>query len=380
MSDTIRLHPRALRRKAREKAVISQKKIRRWLKKAKLSETELSTALALLGIHGHAERILWSDVAARYKASKLFATLMAQHRAARPNTRTYYLITLIDDCGTTSDRTPNLALETMTMKAWRALNSMNLNAVGMLEVHPLMNYPGGKDGRSLILHGHAIAWADAPFNHRAAEAAFNASPAWTCSLGAKPVDIRPIDPAPGHIERVAHYLAKAAISVKNLMPKINKPGRFKMKDTTAGFRDGLASRLFEGQSQVELMSVMFGVGEGSMVRQAIRTELTRWHAARKGDVLVPKTFDVWAFWLAIRQRDVRTKYLPYRFVGGAYAPIVTVVPPKPAPKAATVSYAGPPSTQPMNHPKPTRPSPKPLMRLRERQALKRKMRNSPRTH
>lgn len=101
---------------------------------------------------------------------------------------------------------------------------------------------------------------------------------------------------------------------------------------------------------------------------------------RKSIASVPKTFDVWTFWLTIRQRDVRTKYRPYRFVGGAYAPIVTVVPPKPALKAATASDPGPSSTQPTKHTKPTRPLPKAPMRLRERQALKRKMRSSPRTH
>ncbi len=380
MSNKILILPDDPRRRARENYRFNVAQNQRWLDRAKLNEKDSSTALALLGIHGHAERILWSDMPARDKVSRTLASLMVRHQADSPATRTYYFITFIDDCGTTSDRTPNLAVEPIIQKARRTVSSLNLHAVVMLEVHPLMNYPGGGAGRSLILHGHAIAWTDAPFDHRAAEAACNASTAWTCSLGAKPVDIQPIPREPGHMERVAHYLAKQAPSVKNLMPNHSKPGSLMMMDTIKGYRDGLAARVFEGQSQVELMSVLIGVGDGSVVRQAVRTELTHWHAVRKSDVLVPKTFDVWAFWLAIRRRDVRTKYQPYRFVGGAYAPIVTVVPPKPALKTATMSDPGRPSTQPMKHAKPTQPSPNPPMRLRERQALKRKKKELAHTH
>lgn len=337
MSDKILLDPADLQRKARENYRLYHKKIREWLRLPKTNDEERSVALALLGIHGHAERILWSDIPARYKASRALASHMAQHQATSPATRTYYFMTFIDDIGMTSDRVPNLAIEPIIQKVRRAVSSLKVHSIVMLEVHPLMNYPGGQAGRSLLLHAHAIAWTDEPFDHGRAEAAFNASPAWTCSLGAKPVDIRPIDRAPGHMERVAHYLAKQVPSVKNLMPSHSKPGRFIMLDTTRGYRNGLACRIFEGQSQVELMSVMFGVGDGRVVRQAVRAELTRWHAARSSDVLVPKTFDVWAFWLAIRQRDVRSMYRPYRFVGGAYAPIAIVTPPEAASNPAIES-------------------------------------------
>lgn len=382
MSDKIPLSPTDLQRRSRKSFYLYQKKIRDWFKLSKVNDEERSVALALLGVRGHADRILWSDIPARYKASRALASHMARHQATSPATRTYYLMTFIDDCGTTSDRAPNLAIEPVTQKVRRAVSSLGVDAIVMLEVHPLMNYPGGKNGRSLLLHAHAIAWTDEPFDHRGAEAAFNASPAWTCSLGAKPVDIRPIDRTPGHMERVAHYLAKQTPSVKNLMPSHSKPGRFMMMDTIKGYRDGLACRIFEGQSQVELMSVLFGVGEGSVVRQAVRAELKQWHVARPSDVLIPKTRDVWAFWLSIRQRDSRSMYLPYRFVGGAYAPIAIIMPPQATSKPAIASVCLPSALRQLakSSARPTRSPRTRLMRLTERQALKRKTKEFTDTH
>ena len=137
------------------------------------------------------------------------------------------------------------------------------------------------------------------------------------------------------MESVAHYLIKQRPDAKNLMPNHHKPGRNLMMDTTAGYRDEFALRLFEGQSQVELMSVMFGVGDGRKVRQSIRTHVTKWHRSRHRQVTVAKDYDVWAFWTRLRERRGSQRYLPYRFDGGAFRPVVAIqrpasVPPRPA--------------------------------------------------
>lgn len=323
--------PMDLERIARSNFQSAQEKFSRWLKSARVKDEDLRIALSLVGRGGHAERILWSDMPARFMTSKLFAALMVRHQAVAPVNRTYYFITLIDDCGTTSDRLPNLAIDPLTQKVRRAIASLHLNAVVMLEIDPLINYPGGGGGRSLLLHAHALAWTDAPFDLKAASRSLNSSSAWTCSLGARPYDITPIDRTPEDMERVAYYISKQAPGAKNLMPSKKKPGRMVMMSTIEGYRDGLACRLLEGQSQVELMSVMFGVGrDGSAVRQAIRAELAQWHNARPSKLIVPKGFDVWAFWLKIRKDNTRSGYLPYRFKGGAYGPVVTLPPPSQA--------------------------------------------------
>ncbi|KQU46925.1 hypothetical protein ASG67_14775 [Sphingomonas sp. Leaf339] len=332
-------HPHAERDKAKAKFAEIVKKIRDHLTSFDLDDHDLQYGLGLLGVGARAERLLWSDISARNMASKTLAALTSCHQDAAPQDRTYYMISFVDDCGTTSDRTPHLALDQMIKKMRRALAKMDVNAFAMLEVHPLMNFPGGGAGRSLLLGAHAIAWTDMPFDHAAAVKELNASPAWNCGLGAAPVHIAVIDQGYGHMERVAHYLMKQTLSAKNLMPSHSKPGRNRMMDTKKGYRDEFALRLFEGQSQVELMNVMFGVGEGSVIRQALRSALVKWHHARKVPVVVPKDFDVWAFWGRIRANHGSRLYLPYRFDGGAFRPIaaLTAVTKKPHHAAAQPS-------------------------------------------
>lgn len=316
--------PHAALEKAKDDFKASVKKVRDHLTSFGLDDHDHQVGLGLLGVCARAERLLLSDIPARYMASKTLAASMSSHQDAAPQDRSYYLISFADDCGTTSDRTPYLALDQMIQKTRRALAKLNVNAFVMLEVHPVINFPGGGAGRSLLLGAHAIAWTDKPFDHAAAVKELNASPAWNCGLGAAPVHIAVIDQGYGHMERVAHYLMKQTPSAKNLMPSHSHPDRNLMMDTIKGYRDEFALRLFEGQSQVELMNVMFGVGEGSDIRQALRSTLVKWHRARKVPVAVPKDYDVWAFWGRIRANHGSRRYLPYRFDGRAFRPTAAV--------------------------------------------------------
>lgn len=328
MSRKIRSNQDEAKRKVREDFASSARKIRRYLKSLNLSEDEYIIALGLMGVGHRSDRLLWSDLPARFHASKTLALMMDRHGRAVPDGRTYYMLTFNDDCGFTSDRVPHLAIEKLTRKVRRAVAGMDLHAFVMLEVHPLMNYPGGGAGRSLLLGAHAIAWRDQPFDHVGAAAAWCASPAWRCTLGADAVHIQVIPPS--DLARVAHYLMKQRPSAKNLMPNKHKPGKLMMMDTIKGYRNEFAVRLFEGQSQVELKNVMFGVGDGSRVRQALRAEVTKWHRARPCPISVPSDLDVWAFWQRLRQDHGSKHYLPYRFDGGSARPVPTIVPPVPA--------------------------------------------------
>lgn len=318
---------------------LSTRKIRRYIKKLNLSRDEYIIALGLMGKGYRAERLLWSDNPGRYRGSKTLARMMVRHHRAAPAGRTYYMLTFNDDCGFTSDRVPHLAIQQTIDKVRRAVAGMGLHAFVMLEVHPLMNFPGGGAGRSLLLGAHAIAWSDQPFDHVRKAAALCASPAWRCTLGADPVHISVI--APNDLARVSHYLMKQRPDTKNLMPNKHKPGQLLMMDTTEGYRDEFAVRLFEGQSQVELMNVMFGVGDGSVIRQALRTEIVQWHRKRTSAISVRKDVDVWAFWQRLRQSHGSKRFLPYRYDGCAIKPRVVIhrpcVPdPAPQPTASVV--------------------------------------------
>lgn len=315
-------------RRTRSEFIESAKKISRYCRLWKLSSDDHAIALGLMGERHRAEQLLWSDLRARYHASKGLASIMTSHQTNAPTGRTYYMLSFCDDSGYTSDRVPYLSIQQTIEKVRRAIASLDLHAFVMLEVHPVINYPRGGAGRSLLLGAHAIAWTDRPFNHNQSSAALCASPAWSCTLGADPVHISVI--APGDIARVAHYLMKQRPSAKNLTPNKHKLGKLLMMETIKGYRNEFAVRLFEGQSQVELMNMMFGVGDGSEVRQTLRAEVTKWHRARTCPISVPSELDVWAFWQRLRQDHGSKHYLPYRFDGGSARPVPTIVPPVPA--------------------------------------------------
>lgn len=289
------------------------KKIRRTLAKLSLAQTDRNALLALLGTSGRAERPLASDRRVVKRAALILARNMRKEFPENP-ARRFFHVTLIDDVGTTSDREPVAYLDFLEDKTRRALVSVGLDAVVVLEMHPLMNYPAGGQGRSLLYHAHAIAWSDKPFDPGAAEERLNGSRAWHCSLGAQPVKIAPITNTVRDINQVALYLVKPSHSVKNRMPDQKRPGRFILMDTTKGYRNDMALRVFEGLSQVDLTSMIFGVGAGKAVRQRIRSELENWQRSRSTEgTFIPASYNVWAMWHRLRKTFGSTNYLPYRF-------------------------------------------------------------------
>ena len=290
-----------------------RKKIRGAVKARGFPEDKRAIALALAGIGGRSERLLASDTQALNKAAMIFRLIMLRHLSEHPDCRLIFA-TFVDDVGITSDRSPMVHLGVLQTKVRQALMKLGLEAFAMVEAHPLMNYPGKGLGGSILYHAHAIIFAPVDFNHKAAEDQLNASGNWTCQLGAPPVKLKMIKPTKRDVARVAVYLSKPPHDVRNRMPKKGKPGRYKLMSTTEGYRPGLALRMLEGASQIELTSLMFGVGDlGSLVRQQVRHELEAWHRLRSNEgYIVPADFDVWRFWLELHQQRGNKRYLPFR--------------------------------------------------------------------
>jgi len=304
-------------------------KIRAAISSLKLSDEETAIVNAMVGIEGYSQHLLASDMSARRESDAKFAKIMAKHfNASSSSSRCYYFATFFDDVGVTSDRLPVVNLKALHNKVYRALKALEVHAVAVIEDHPLINYPGGGKGRSLLWHAHAILWTDNPIDPNDAVATLTKSGAWTCALGAPPIDIVPIVDDVEHIKRVAHYLLKPPHSAKNRMPSTKRPGEFLLMDTTAGYRNGLALRVLEGLSQIELMDLVFGVGDGKKIRQDLRGHMTRWHRQRPlEDTMLDGTFDVWDWWFRMRRDRGRKLYSPYRIIGGGLR--LRAVPPRP---------------------------------------------------
>lgn len=292
---------------------------------------QLDIIKALLGISSKSEALPASSVPARVKLGRALERAMRQHRRAREkSSRNYYFGTLLDDSGNTSDRAPVLSIKGLKDKGYRAIKSIGLNAVAVIEVHPLMNYPAGGEGRTLMWHIHFLGWTDMKLDVAAAVSALEKTGAWSCKLGAPPISIKEVRDTREDIAEVTHYMAKAPHAAKNRRERKDKPGSYKLLNTLKGYRPELALRVFEGLSQIGLLDTVFGVGDGGVIRQSLRKELTDWHRKRPVPIAITSDFDVWMFWIKLRQTKGSKHYLPFRIMGNS---IIRAAKPK-KPKAA----------------------------------------------
>jgi hypothetical protein len=284
-----------------------------------LPRNHQDTINALLGQGKLSEVLLASEVGARFESGRFLADILIKHRAECGNIhRKYYFITFCCDDGNTSDRKPVGRVEPFKGKVYRAFKGINFDAIGVVEVHPLMNYPGDGKGRTLMYHVHAIGWSDTRRDPKTITAELLKIGTWKNTLGAQPIKIQLIGDRPEDLAALAHYMFKPPHAAKNRMPSKTKSGKFLLMDTTEGYRAELAMRVIEGLSQMELMHLVFGVNGGSEVRQPLRASIMRWHRARiKGGVHLDKQTDIWGLWYELRKEHGSKHFAPYRFMGSS---------------------------------------------------------------
>ena len=306
------------RGRAEHRIAVFRRKISKYVRKASLDPEQTAIVNALLGHEGHSALLLCSDLEARAEASDCFCRLFIEQSEANPGRR-YYFFTFTDECGFVSDRTTMVDVASIMKKAGRALRALKVNAVAVLEVHPLANYPGGGAGRTLLFHVHAIGWSDEPFDPEEAELTLHTGGAWKNPLGAPPVKIKPIAQDSENLEEVSRYCLKPPHAAKNRRPSKNDPSRFRLLNTIKGYRPEFAFRVLEILSQIEMLDVVIGIGEGKRLRQDFRKTMTEWHKNRMSrNTILPGEFDIWHFWFKLREGTGSKLFLPVRITGGGY--------------------------------------------------------------
>ena len=310
------------RKIAKKRFKTFKKKINKACKLPNLENSDKDTILSFCGYGDPCEEILASNMPLRWEAAQALRNAMIEHRKNRSsNDREYYLGTFIDDSGITSDRVPLVRQRELRDKTYRVLKTAGLHAIGVIEAHPLMNYPGGGDGRSLLFHVHFIAWSDNVLSPGDLEKSVNNSRGWSCQLGASPAKIQALPPKKKDLSQVSYYLLKPPHSAKNRMAANDNPDAFRLMDTIKGYRPELALRVIEAYSQIDLRDTIFGVNEGADIRQKVREEITKFHSeALKSGSPIPKSFDIWLYWYNLRQRFGSDNFLPFRFQGNSVFP------------------------------------------------------------
>ncbi len=89
------------------------------------------------------------DLNEALKASQFLSKIMSEHWIIHKDEQlNYFFLTLIDDSGVTSDRSPEARIKYLKEKVVRSLRNTTFDAIAMVEKHPVMNYP--RKGRAIF--------------------------------------------------------------------------------------------------------------------------------------------------------------------------------------------------------------------------------------
>jgi hypothetical protein len=300
-------------RRTIEQASRYQQRLERISRKMRLRPRREARVFALFGIKGHCSHIPLSDITARIEALEIFSLRVADHLASEVKSDTpIYHGTFMDDVGLTTDREARFRLRRFRGKVDRAIRKLGLNAVVVIEVQAITNYPGRGLGYFLMLHCHAILWGSiSDRKRRAAIKKLNNSRAWTNHFGLKPIKLRRLPNNIDQAQFIACYLMKLPACAKRLTK--NRFGKFCLRPVETGYRDHLAFRIAEGLSHYSIYDGIFGVCDGKFIRKAWKADLQEWNRVRSESEPPMRRFSTSCLWKGVRRRhNNRGHYRPFQ--------------------------------------------------------------------
>ena len=276
----------------------------------KLHEADRIILRYMLG-YGQLANNMWaSDVELRRMAGVMLGDLLVKLKRANPGLY-FYFWTFINDRGNTSDRQPVIDLKTMHSLVDQVFRKLKLSSFSVDELQGIGNYPRHGKGRTLMDGIHGITWSAEPLDCTGIIASYDASAAWTCEFGAKPVDVRPIDDTEGDLRYLAYYMLKPPYDVKMVEQRTTG---VRLKPTEKGYKPEFAMRMLEGLSQLEMSMIVRSTYDGAKLRANWERRLTYWHKSRPewSKEKLPQV-DMDEFWCRIRSKKRKVEYAPYRF-------------------------------------------------------------------
>jgi hypothetical protein len=239
----------------------------------------------LFGRKNHSQVMLGSDRRVRRKLGHLSIKKMCREwKRAKGGARRYFWITVIDDDGVTLDREPRFDARSFKNRLSKYVGrSLKLNAIGMIELQAVTNWPQGGKGRALLFHAHILAWTDDP-DFTTAAAAKRGCELFTIKDAKKSVVVKKVGNSEGDIAHLAFYMFKAPIEGKRAILKKKKGGRKArlFKPTEEGMRAELCFRLAELLTHFKIQQLVFGIGdEGVAIKRSLLTDLHAWYGKSK---------------------------------------------------------------------------------------------------
>ncbi|TCP31353.1 hypothetical protein [Sphingomonas sp. BK235] len=192
--------------------------------------------------------------------------------------RRWFFVTLISDVGNSLEYQTVIELARCRRDYAKVLGRTGLQAVGLLELQAVSNYPGGGHGRMLELHAHAIGYTDDPrFKPQATARLLRDRTILTSWLGAPTVTIKPVNSL-ARLRGQCAYLFKAPVKCGRLMKDGFEPSGYKRFRGSIN-RPSLALRLAEVLCDIEFSRAVFCTGlGGKALKRDLLQRLRAWQA------------------------------------------------------------------------------------------------------
>lgn len=285
--------------------------LRSWVFDSTMQEAELMRAL---GKRDATEKLLASNLQLRRQAFLIMMRRLKPYAKRRPEgERKWLFFTFVGDCGMALEREPEFYVSAFKRKVGKLLGKASVQAIAVLEIQALTDFPAGGKGGSLMLHAHAIGWSDTPVSHTALKKQLLEVGWLESMLKAETVVVRPLNGSWGELAWRCYYMFKAPRSAKRVRWDSGKPSPHIAFDPVI-VRPDVAVRLAEGLSQLELTEMVFAVGkDATALRRQWRQDLARWADAQKRRH--PWEYSTAKLWKRLRVlNNKKSKRLPFKFL------------------------------------------------------------------
>lgn len=232
------------------------------------------------------------------------------HRLSQDRPIQFYMLTLADVTWNFGDKYSIIDWYRIKKKAIRALESVDVHAVAVLEFQPMTNEYLGDKGRLMMPNVHAIVWRKdgKPFNHRKAQARLCKT--FTAKGAAEGAIIKPVTENGDGLIGALLYMTKPISTGKRLI--VRPDGTSSSVPSAKFYRNNQSLRVMEVLSHFKHSNLIFGRGEGTKVRQAA-LKAARSHR--------PKDWveidDVSDLWKSARRKADKADFMPVHILWNA---------------------------------------------------------------
>jgi hypothetical protein len=176
----------------------------------------------------------------------------------------FYMLTLVDQSWNFGDKYTTINWYHIKKKASRALESIGVEGLAVLEFQAVTNSYHGDEGRLMMPNVHAIIWSkDKSFDPRKAQKRLRKT--FKAKGTAKGGVIRPVTETAGGMIGAITYLTKPISSGKRLVIRPDKTEYMVLSKKY--YRKNQSLRIMEILSHFKHSNLIFGRGEGTKLRQ-----------------------------------------------------------------------------------------------------------------